>query len=162
VRFEKWQALGNDYVIVEAGSLPWELTRRACGGSAIRHFGVGSDGVLLLSRGDDPEFVAELRIFNPDGSEAELSGNGAREAILYLRRHGWTDEDTFSIAPRPDRSRRRSPRADLHGGDGAGGDRLQGLPVGASDGKGTARPAAASGSSSTSRSATRSARSCWR
>jgi diaminopimelate epimerase len=53
--------------------------------------------VLLLSRSDDPELVAELRIFNPDGSEAELSGNGAREAILYLRRHGWTDADTFSI-----------------------------------------------------------------
>jgi diaminopimelate epimerase len=97
VRFEKWQALGNDYLIVEAASLPWELTagrvRRLCD----PHFGVGSDGVLLLSRSEDPAYVAELRIFNPDGSEAELSGNGAREAILYLRRHGWTGEDTFSI-----------------------------------------------------------------
>lgn len=97
MRFEKWQALGNDYLIVEAGSLPWELTagrvRRLCD----PHFGIGSDGVLLLSRSEDPEFVASLRIFNPDGSEAELSGNGAREAILYLRRHGWTDRDTFSI-----------------------------------------------------------------
>jgi diaminopimelate epimerase len=97
VRFEKWQALGNDYLIVEAKELPWELTparvRRLCD----PHFGVGSDGVLLLSRSDDPAYVAELRIFNPDGSEAELSGNGAREAILYLRRHGWTGEDTFSI-----------------------------------------------------------------
>src|SRR6185503_205100 len=61
------------------------------------HFGVGADGVLVLSRSEDPELVAELRIFNPDGSEAELSGNGAREAILYLRRHGWTDAETFSI-----------------------------------------------------------------
>jgi diaminopimelate epimerase len=97
VRFEKWQALGNDYLIVEVEQLPWELNaarvRRLCD----PHFGVGSDGVLLLSRSDDPGFVAELRIFNPDGSEAELSGNGAREAILYLRRHGWTDADTFSI-----------------------------------------------------------------
>jgi diaminopimelate epimerase len=41
--------------------------------------------------------VADLRIFNPDGSESELSGNGAREAILYLRRRGWTDQDEFSI-----------------------------------------------------------------
>src|SRR5206468_2810191 len=40
---------------------------------------------------------ARLRIFNPDGSEAELSGNGAREAVLYLRRNGWTTEDEFSI-----------------------------------------------------------------
>jgi diaminopimelate epimerase len=97
MRFEKWQALGNDYLIVEANALPWELTpgrvRRLCD----PHFGVGSDGVLLLSGSEDPRYVAELRIFNPDGSEAELSGNGAREAILYLRRNGWTGEDTFSI-----------------------------------------------------------------
>jgi diaminopimelate epimerase len=54
--------------------------------------------VLLLSRSENPDFVAGLRIFNPDGSEAELSGNGAREAILYLRRNGWTDEDEFAIS----------------------------------------------------------------
>src|ERR1044072_5390810 len=99
MRFEKWTALGNDYVILEAEALPWELTpgrvRRICD----PHFGVGSDGVLLLSRSEDPAFVAELRIFNPDGSEAELSGNGAREAILYLRRNGWTAADAFSILP---------------------------------------------------------------
>jgi diaminopimelate epimerase len=97
VRFEKWTALGNDYVIVEAEALPWELNGARVQRICDPHFGVGSDGVLLLSRSDDPEFVAGLRIFNPDGSEAELSGNGAREAILYLRRHGWTDADTFSI-----------------------------------------------------------------
>jgi diaminopimelate epimerase len=98
MRFEKWTALGNDYLIVEAEELPWELTaarvRRLCD----PHFGIGSDGLLLLTRCEGPDFVAELRIFNPDGSEAELSGNGAREAILYLRRHGWTDADTFSIS----------------------------------------------------------------
>jgi diaminopimelate epimerase len=97
MRFEKWQALGNDYLIVEADQLPWKLTPGRVQRLCDPHFGVGSDGVLLLSPSDDPEFVAELRIFNPDGSEAELSGNGAREAILYLRRHGWTDEDTFTI-----------------------------------------------------------------
>ncbi len=97
MRFEKWQALGNDYLIVEAAALPWELTpgraRRLCD----PHFGLGGDGVLLLSRSEDERYVAELRIFNPDGSEAELSGNGAREAILYLRRNGWTGAETFSI-----------------------------------------------------------------
>jgi diaminopimelate epimerase len=51
----------------------------------------------LLSAADDDRYVAELRIFNPDGSEAELSGNGAREALLYLRRAGWTTADTFAI-----------------------------------------------------------------
>ena len=97
MRFEKWQALGNDYLIVEADSLPWELTASRVEWLCDPHFGVGADGVLLLSRSEDPEFVAGLRIFNPDGSEAELSGNGAREAVLYLRRHGWTDADVFSI-----------------------------------------------------------------
>ena len=98
MRFEKWQALGNDYMIVERDETPFELTparvRRLCE----PHFGVFADGVLLLSPPADPANVADLRIFNPDGSEAELSGNGAREAILYLRRRGWTDRDTFSIA----------------------------------------------------------------
>jgi diaminopimelate epimerase len=97
MRFEKWQALGNDYLIFEAAELPWELTPSRVRLICDPHFGIGTDGVLLLSRDDDPTFVAELRIFNPDGSEAELSGNGAREAILYLRRHDWTDADTFTI-----------------------------------------------------------------
>ena len=97
IPFQKWQALGNDYVIVEEERLPFELTpervRRICE----PHFGAGSDGVLLLSPAADERHVASLRIFNPDGSEAELSGNGARQAILYLRRQGWTDADEFAI-----------------------------------------------------------------
>jgi diaminopimelate epimerase len=95
--FEKWQALGNDYLIVERDQLPWELTPERVKRLCDPHFGIGSDGVLLLSGPEDPANVARLRIFNPDGSEAELSGNGARQAILYLRRHGWTGEDTFTI-----------------------------------------------------------------
>jgi diaminopimelate epimerase len=98
VKFEKWQALGNDYLIVERDELPWELTAPRVQLLCDQHFGIGSDGVLLLAPSADPEFVAELRIFNPDGSEAELSGNGAREAILYLRRHGWTDAEEFAIS----------------------------------------------------------------
>jgi diaminopimelate epimerase len=98
VKFEKWQALGNDYLILETQNLPWELNPQRIEWLCDPHFGVGADGILLLTRSEDPDFVATLRIFNPDGSEAELSGNGAREAILYLRRHGWTDEDTFAIS----------------------------------------------------------------
>jgi diaminopimelate epimerase len=97
MRFEKWQALGNDYLIVERDAAPFPITaprvRRLCD----RHLGVGADGVLLLAAPADPEHVADLRIFNPDGSEAELSGNGARQAVLYLRRRGWTDLDQFTI-----------------------------------------------------------------
>jgi diaminopimelate epimerase len=97
VRFEKWQALGNDYVILEAAGLPFELTGARVRAICAPHTGVGCDGVLLLSEPDEPGCVARLRVFNPDGSEAEVSGNGAREAILYLRRHGAAAADTFSI-----------------------------------------------------------------
>jgi diaminopimelate epimerase len=98
VKFEKWQALGNDYLIFEEDRLPWDLTATRIEWLCDQHFGIGADGILLLSRSEDPAFVASLRIFNPDGSEAELSGNGAREAILYLRRNGWTDADEFAIS----------------------------------------------------------------
>jgi len=97
MKFEKWQALGNDYLIVEAAALPWELTAARIKRICDPHFGVGSDGILMLAPVEDPAIVAELRIFNPDGSEAELSGNGAREAVMYLRRSGWTDGDEFTI-----------------------------------------------------------------
>ncbi len=97
MEFEKWHALGNDYVIVEAAALPFALTPGRIRAICAPHTGVSSDGILLLSEPDEPGFIARLRIFNPDGSEAELSGNGAREAVLYLRHRGWANSDTFSI-----------------------------------------------------------------
>jgi diaminopimelate epimerase len=97
VDFEKWHALGNDYIIIEAKALPFELTNERVRRICAAHTGVFSDGILLLSDPDDAQFVAHLRIFNPDGSESGLSGNGAREAILYLRSRGWTDRDSFSL-----------------------------------------------------------------
>jgi diaminopimelate epimerase len=93
MKFEKWQALGNDYLIVEADALDPKRVRALCD----RHTGVGADGVLALAPPDEPGYVARLRIFNPDGSEAELSGNGARQALLYLRERGWTRSQTYSI-----------------------------------------------------------------
>jgi diaminopimelate epimerase len=97
VRFEKWQALGNDYLIVERDELPFELSPARISKLCEGHFGVFADGILLLEAAEDDRYLAKLRIYNPDGSEAELSGNGAREAILYLRRRGWTEADVFSI-----------------------------------------------------------------
>src|SRR3954465_4082519 len=97
MRFEKGQALGNDYAIVESDELPFDLTPERVRALCASHTGIGSDGVLLLSETDEPGFVADLRILNPDGSEAELSGNGVREAVMYLRRNSWTGSDSFSI-----------------------------------------------------------------
>jgi diaminopimelate epimerase len=97
VHFEKWQALGNDYVIVEERELPFELTPGRVRAICAPHTGIGSDGVLVILETDDPALVAEVRIYNPDGSEAELSGNGVRQAVMYLRRNGWTEHDSFSV-----------------------------------------------------------------
>jgi diaminopimelate epimerase len=134
IEFEKWQALGNDYLIFEAPALSFELTAARIARICDVHTGVGSDGILLLSAPDEPGFVARLRIFNPDGSEAGLSGNGAREAVMYLRRHGWTDSERFSIQTaageiRPhitgpdtctlDMGRARTSSADFPSADGA-------------------------------------------
>jgi diaminopimelate epimerase len=138
MRFEKWQALGNDYVIVERDALPWELTRERARLICAPQFGVGSDGVLLLSRPESGNRVAELRIFNPDGSEAELSGNGAREAALYLRHRGWTDADEFSIMTPAGEIRPRiiSPTScALH--MGRAGTASADFPSGGPDGTGT-------------------------
>lgn len=139
IPFEKWTALGNDYVIVEERHLPFALTpprvRRLCD----THFGIGSDGLLALSEASDPGFVASLRIFNPDGSEAELSGNGAREAVMYLRRRGWTDRDEFSIQTvageiRPTIIDERTCRVDM----GRASTRsAKDFPAGGDDGLGT-------------------------
>jgi diaminopimelate epimerase len=138
VRFEKWQALGNDYVILEEANLPWDLGPKRIEWLCDPHFGIGADGILLLARSEDPELVADLRIFNPDGSEAELSGNGAREAILYLRRHGWTDEDEFAIGTaagpiRPTITGELTCSVDMGRASTASKD----FPSGGADGKGT-------------------------
>lgn len=90
MRFTKYHALGNDYVVLgeDAGSLTPARIRRLCD----RHFGIGSDGVLL---GDGRE---RLRIFNPDGSEAEKSGNGLRIFARFLWDHGRVDDQPFSVS----------------------------------------------------------------
>jgi diaminopimelate epimerase len=136
--FQKWQALGNDYIIVEQQSLSFELTPERIRRMCEPHFGCHSDGVLLVSEPSDDRFVARLRIFNPDGSEAELSGNGARQAILYLRRQGWTDLDEFAIETaageiRPTIIDERTCRVDM------GQARLESpdFPSGGPDGKGS-------------------------
>jgi diaminopimelate epimerase len=98
MKFQKWQALGNDYMVVEHDAAPLELTPARIEHICRYHFGAGADGILLISPSDDPAIVADVRIFNPDGSEAELSGNGVREAVMYLRRSGRTDADEFAVS----------------------------------------------------------------
>jgi diaminopimelate epimerase len=139
VRFEKWQALGNDYAIVEEGELPFELTPGRVRALCAPHTGIGSDGLLVLSQPQERGFVASLRIFNPDGSEAELSGNGVREAVMYLRRRGWTEHDSFSLATPAGEVRPRITGVNTCTVD-MGRARLRSeadFPSGADDGQGT-------------------------
>jgi diaminopimelate epimerase len=139
VRFEKWQALGNDYAIVEQRELPFELTPARIRVFCAPHTGVGADGILLIKETDERGFVAEVRIYNPDGSEPELSGNGIRQAVLYLRRSGWTDLDSFSVRTVAGEIRPRITGPDTCSVD-MGRARLRGesdFPSGSEDGTGT-------------------------
>ncbi len=83
MRFTKYHGLGNDYLVVDPKDLPAELTPRQIRVLCHRNYGPGSDGILLGPL-PDPSADFGLRIFNPDGSEAEKSGNGLRIFSRYL------------------------------------------------------------------------------
>ncbi len=90
MRLAKWHGLGNDYLVVEEAALPAPLTTEAIVLLCDRHRGVGSDGILLRGEptGAVPGAVTRMRIFNPDGSESEMCGNGIRIFALYLETVG--------------------------------------------------------------------------
>jgi len=94
--FTKYHALGNDYLVIEPKHLPSPLTAEQIRTICHRNFGVGSDGILL---GPLPSKKAPfgLRIFNPDGSEAEKSGNGLRIFSRYLWDKKAVGKDEFSV-----------------------------------------------------------------
>ena len=105
MRFAKWHGLGNDYLLVERqevdAPLRPEFVRRVCD----YHFGVGSDGVLEVIATDDSR--AEIVIWNPDGSTAELSGNGTRIAARWLARRVGADQVTIAVGEREVHARMR-------------------------------------------------------
>ena len=94
--FAKYHALGNDYIVINPKDLPAPLTTEQVKTICHRNYGVGSDGILL---GPLPSKNAPfgLRIFNPDGSEAEKSGNGLRIFSRYLWDKKLVGKDEFAI-----------------------------------------------------------------
>jgi diaminopimelate epimerase len=94
--FVKSHALGNDYVVLDEARLSRRLTPRAVRMICDSHLGVGSDGVLLLTAGAGADFG--VRIFNPDGGEAEKSGNGLRILAKFLYDHGYTEKSEFTVS----------------------------------------------------------------
>lgn len=96
--FVKGHGLGNDYLVLTGKDQGRELSPRAIQKICDRHWGVGGDGILLLV----PSAVADfgLRIFNPDGSEAEKSGNGLRIFAKFLHDHGHARSPRFTVETR--------------------------------------------------------------
>src|SRR4051812_2978389 len=94
-RFVRSHGLGNDYIVIDPNDLPFPLTPERTKLICDRHRGVGSDGILVVSPAQGADFG--LRILNPDGSEAEKSGNGLRIFAKFLREHGYTAEDRFTV-----------------------------------------------------------------
>jgi diaminopimelate epimerase len=93
--FVKGHALGNDYIVLDPVRLTFPLTAQAIQRLCDRHTGIGSDGILALAPSHRADFG--LRIYNPDGSEAEKSGNGLRIFGKFLYDHGYTTKTTFTV-----------------------------------------------------------------
>ena len=104
-QFTKFHGLGNDYLVIETEQLAGiddlgEFARRICN----RHYGAGGDGIAIVGQtdkspdSDDADF--RCRIFNPDGSEAGLSGNGTRCAVAYLHYKGLWNKDELRLSTR--------------------------------------------------------------
>jgi len=94
--FVKSHALGNDYIVLDQKQLSRRLTPEAVRLICDIHYGIGSDGILLVTPGVGADFG--VRIFNPDGSEAEKSGNGLRILAKFLYDHGYTDRSEFTVS----------------------------------------------------------------
>ena len=92
--FSKGHGLGNDYLVVDAADLPSAVTPKLVRSICNRHTGVGSDGLLVARIAGS---AIELRIYNPDGSEAEKSGNGLRIFGAYLYGRRLVQNDWFNV-----------------------------------------------------------------
>src|SRR4029078_1240657 len=100
-KFTKFHGLGNDYIVFESKELSdifdlGAFARQICN----RHYGAGSDGIAIVSEADNGEADFKVRIFNPDGSEAGLSGNGTRCAAAYLYYKGLWSADELVLTTR--------------------------------------------------------------
>ena len=98
MRFTKMQAAGNDYVYMDTLKAPISSPEALARRISDRHFGVGSDGLILICPPSDPgEADFRMRMFNADGSEAEMCGNGIRCVGKYVYDNGHTDKEQVRI-----------------------------------------------------------------
>lgn len=95
VDYYKYHALGNDYVVIDSNKCSIPMTKKNIELICHRNFGVGSDGILYGPISEKGHM--RLRIFNPDGSEAEKSGNGIRIFSRFLFEHKYVNSKEFSL-----------------------------------------------------------------
>lgn len=93
--FVKTHGLGNEYIVLDEENINFKLTQKAIQRICNVNFGIGSDGILLKVQSDKADFG--LKIFNPDGSEAEKSGNGLRIFCKYIYDYGLAGSKEFSV-----------------------------------------------------------------
>jgi diaminopimelate epimerase len=98
MKLSKWQALGNDYLLVEQAELTQPLAPDRVRQLCDYHYGIGSDGLLEVTSVDGTR--AEVRIWNPDGSTAELSGNGVRIVAAWLAHRSGAERVAISVGSR--------------------------------------------------------------
>ena len=94
MHFDKYQGLGNDFVMVDAAAETLSDFPHVARSVCDRRFGIGADGLVLLWR---EENGVKMRIFNPDGSEAEMCGNASRCVPLFARERGWFSGNTLTL-----------------------------------------------------------------
>lgn len=95
IHFTKMQGAGNDYVYINALQYPIEHPEKAAIRLSDRHFGIGSDGLVLIMPSDTCDF--HMRMFNADGSEAQMCGNASRCIGKYVYEKGLTDKTQFTL-----------------------------------------------------------------
>jgi diaminopimelate epimerase len=93
--FIKMHGLGNEYIVMESANIDFHLTPQAIRRLCNVHFGIGTDGIVMKVPGTKADFG--FRVYNPDGSEAEKSGNGLRIFCKYLYDYGFTKSRQFSV-----------------------------------------------------------------
>jgi diaminopimelate epimerase len=93
--FVKMHGLGNEYIVLDSSNIDFQLTKQAIIRLCNIHFGIGSDGIVMLVPSGKADFG--FRVYNPDGSEAEKSGNGLRILCKYLYDYGYAGSRQFSV-----------------------------------------------------------------
>ena len=87
--------LGNEYIVLDSSNIDFQLTKQAIIRLCNIHYGIGSDGIVMLVQSEKADFG--FRVYNPDGSEAEKSGNGLRILCKYLYDYGFARSRQFSV-----------------------------------------------------------------